>query len=180
MLGMKNRRFWQNDFPPQTSASTARTSAERLLKLVRPAIEHLEACKKDATVNANLLDHFLLGARRMELIGQRMLDGLEAVRCYTKACETGGREALPWLDKLEVLVQHNRDAHEALGKQFAQLWLAESKPYALAWTMDRYKKKVKWYDTLAGQLVDARKKAEAGTPLPPPKQVGLTLPEGKK
>ena len=55
---------------------------EGLLELVRPAIEHLEACKKEATANAELLDAFLCGARRMELIGQRMLDRLEVAALY--------------------------------------------------------------------------------------------------
>ena len=73
---MNNARFWQNDFLPRQSPTATRKSAGRLLEIVGPAIEHLEACRRDAAVNAELLDAFLLGARRMELIGQRMLDGL--------------------------------------------------------------------------------------------------------
>ena len=64
MHGMNNRRFWQHDLQPRASASDTRASAQRLLKIVRPAIEHLQACKRDAAVNGELLDYFLLGARR--------------------------------------------------------------------------------------------------------------------
>ena len=62
MNGMMNGRFWQNDFPPGGDPATVRTSAQRLLATVRPAIEHLEVCKKEAVANADLLDSFLLGA----------------------------------------------------------------------------------------------------------------------
>ena len=72
MQGMQNRRFWEHDFQPNRSPAAIEKSSARLLELVRPAIEHLQACRKTATVNADLLDAFLQGARRMELIGTRM------------------------------------------------------------------------------------------------------------
>jgi len=176
MQGMHNSRFWQPDFPPPGDVATARASATKLLQLVRPAIEHLEACKRGATANADLLDCFLLGAKRMELIGQRMLDGLQVAEVYTEAHQLAGKDkekALSLLAKAEKLVRTNRDAHEALGQEFSRLWLAESKPYALDWTMRRYADMVKRYDDLAGRLADARKKAEAGDPLPRPEELGL-------
>ncbi|OHB66630.1 MAG: hypothetical protein A2V70_00830 [Planctomycetes bacterium RBG_13_63_9] len=174
MQGMNNQRFWRDDFRPQGTASATRASAGRLLAIVRPAIEHLEACQKEATANAELLNYFLFGARRMQRIGQRMLDGLEAAEAYAGACEaTDKQQALSLLAKADALVRTNRDAHEALGRQFQQLWLAESKPYALDWTMQRYAKAVQWYDDLAGRLAEARKNAEVGKPLPPPEELGL-------
>jgi len=177
MQGMNNRRFWEDDFKPTRSPDTIQKSAERLLAVVRPAIEHLEASKAEATLNAELLDYFLFGARRMELIGQRMLDGLEAARLYTRACEVPAQEALPLLTKVEELVKKNRDAYEAFGRQFERLWLAESKPYALDWTLDRYANTVKRYDELAAQLAAAREKAASGEPLPHPEELGLLVPE---
>jgi len=180
MQGMNNSRFWQPDFPPPPKGypdvAAARASANKLLQLVRPAIEHLEACKKKATANADLLDCFLLGAKRMELIGQRMLDGLQVAEAYTQAHQLAGKDkekALSLLAEAEKLVRANRDAHEALGQEFRRLWLAESKPYALDWTMRRYADMVKRYDDLAGSLADARKKAEAGATLPRPEELGL-------
>ena len=174
---MNNKRFWQDDFPPRMSAAAARLSADRLLEIVRPAIEHLEACKKQASVNANLLDYFLFGAQRMELIGQRMLDGLQATQLYAEAFETSSDEAQPLLARVATLVKTNRDAHETLGRRFEQLWLAESKPYALDWTMQRYASVVEGYDDLAKQLQEAQQRAKSGKPLPSPEEVGLALPE---
>ena len=60
--GMSNVRFWRNDFVPRGEAAANRAAAEQLLGVVRPAIEHLEACKKDAVLNVELLDSFLFGA----------------------------------------------------------------------------------------------------------------------
>jgi hexosaminidase len=177
MEGMNNRRFWENDFRPARSAPTIKASATRLLAVVRPGIEHLEACKKEATVNADLLDDFLQGARRMELIGQRMLDGLEATELYWQACASPRPQAIALLDRIEKLARTNRDAHEALGREFSRLWLAACKPYALDRTMDRYAATVKWYDQLLARLADARKAVEAGRPLPDPEQMGLMPPE---
>ncbi len=177
MEGMNNRRFWQNDFSPQRDPKAIRASAERLLAVVRPAIEHLEACRREAVVNQHILDVFLFGARRMEFIGQRMLDGLEAARLYTQAYDGPAPDAAPLIAKAEALVRANRNAHEAFCREFAALWLKESKPYALDWTTKRYTATIAGYDGLLKKLADARKRLEERKPLPRPEDLGLVLPE---
>ena len=88
MQGMINSRFWENDFAPALQpGGDSVASASNLLAVVRPAIAHLEACRKEAVANQPVLDAFLFGARRMERIGQRMLDGLEAAQLYEQAYE---------------------------------------------------------------------------------------------
>ncbi|MDD4873302.1 MAG: glycoside hydrolase family 20 zincin-like fold domain-containing protein, partial [Kiritimatiellae bacterium] len=177
MKGMNNRRFWENDFMPQREFETIRNSAAQLLNVVRPAIDHLEACKKDATVNAELLDAFIFGARRMELIGQRMLDGMEAVVAYNHAYDGPLDQAVPVLKKIEALVRKNRNVHEMLGKQFAAMWDKEVKPYALDRTMSKYADLAKWHDNLLLRLGDAQKKAGSGQSIPRPEEIGLGLPD---
>ncbi|MHC4404625.1 MAG: glycoside hydrolase family 20 zincin-like fold domain-containing protein [Planctomycetota bacterium] len=177
MQGMNNRRFWQDDFKPTRAPEAIRKSAEGLLSVVRPAIEHLEACKAEASVNGDLLDYFHFGARRMELIGQRMLDGLEVARLYTQAYDAPADLARPLLTKAEAMVKKNGAMHQSLRDQFALLWRAESKPYALDWTLDRYAAAVKRYDELAARLAEALETAEAGKPLPRPEELGLLVPE---
>ena len=113
----------------------------------------------------------------MQLIGQRMLDGLEAARIYERACSLPPGETLPLLGQVERLIRSNRDAHESMGRQFAALWLAESEPYGLDWTLARYEKSVKSYDVLLANLNAARQAAQDGKPLPSPTQFGLALPE---
>jgi hypothetical protein len=179
MNGMMNGRFWQNDFPPSGDPATVRTSAQRLLATVRPAIEHLEVCKKEAVANADLLDSFLLGARRMERIGQRMLDGLASAEAYREAyAATDKAAALRFLATAEDLVRSNREAHATLAREFERLWRTESKPYALKSVMDRYAGVAARFGALQRHLAGARRNAEAGQPLPSPEEAGLDLPQG--
>lgn len=177
MQGMLNARFWRDDFLPQRSAGTVEQSAERLLTLVRPAIEHLRACQNEATFNRELLDYFLFGARRMEFIGVRMLDGLQAARLYNRAVDLPPDEAGPLLDQIQQLVSHTRDTYREFGRQFEELWLAESKPYGLSWTLDRYARTTQRYDEFLGKLAEARGGLLQGDPLPSPESLGLVLPE---
>ncbi len=176
--GMINNRFWQLDLGPvPTHLAAEQEHARRLLKLVRPAIAHLEACRRQATLNTPLLDAFLFGARRMELIGQRVLDHLEASRAYQEACELPRERALPLLAKAEALLRRNRDAHAALGREFAALWHRENRPYALDPVLKRYENAVAQYDSLLTRLATIREAAAAGSPLPSPKEAGLELIE---
>ncbi|HIQ21285.1 MAG TPA: hypothetical protein EYH34_08640, partial [Planctomycetes bacterium] len=177
MGGMNNRRFWEEDFRPRRPGREIERSARQLLGLVRPAIQHLETCRQQATAHADLLDRFLFGARRMERIGQRMLDGLQVARLYGEAFRSAPERAAGLLREAEKLVEGNRRAHRELGRRFEQLWLAESKPYALAWTLGRYEELDQRYAELAQQLAAARTAAEAGKSIPPPEKLQLALPQ---
>ncbi len=180
MQGMLNSRFWAEDFMPRSSPETLRASASNLLAAVRPAIVHLSACRQEAVANQAVLDAILFGARRMERIGQRMLDGLEAAQLYERAAEQAGgpgsAEAGALLQRVETLVRANREAHAALGADFAALWRSESKPYALDWTLKRYTNKVASFDRLLGKIRLARTDCAAGKRIPQPEEVGLALP----
>ena len=136
MKDMFNARFWEKDYVPTAAPAAIQATASNLLAIVRPALGRLESCRQQAKCNQRVLEVFLFGARRMEFIGQRMLDGLAAAQLYEQA-----RQVPPDMSKLaqaEQLIRKNRDTYESLGRQFAALWLSESKPYALDWTLGRY------------------------------------------
>jgi hypothetical protein len=175
MKDMFNARFWEKDFVPGANPAAVQATASNVLAVVRLALDHLQACQREAICNQHLLDVFLFGARRMELIGQRMLDGLAASQLYTRACSAPADSKD--LAAVEQLVRRNRDAHEAMGRQFARLWLSESKPYALDWTLQRYTNAVNEYDALMGRLGAARTAAANGLPPPTTEEIGLALPE---
>lgn len=177
MGGMNNRRFWEDDFAPRSDPHLIESRARRLLEAVSPARESLEALKGEATVNQRVIDAYVFGARRMERIALRMLDGLEAARLYQQACAEAPGEAVATIEQVQTLVRRNRDAHETLGREFSALWLAESEPYALQWTMERYARTVASYDALLERLANARKAAEADKPLPAGDEIGLAMPE---
>jgi hypothetical protein len=179
MQGMSNRRFWQFDFGSVRvgSAGARQRALEKLLEITGPALAQLEACRADATANAGLLDYYIFGARRMELIARREIDRLAAASSYRDACQLPPGEALALVEAAEALLRKGRDAHESLGREFQALWLRESEPYALDWTLKRYRDMVGRYDALLERLRAAREKAAAGQPLPAPREIGLEIVE---
>ncbi|MGA2497673.1 MAG: glycoside hydrolase family 20 zincin-like fold domain-containing protein [Tepidisphaeraceae bacterium] len=172
--GLPNQRFWDNDFAPRSEGQ--REAARELLAAVQPAIAHLEICRKEASANLWILDSYLHGARRIERLAQRVLDGWEAAEAVRDAQDAPPAQAAELLAKAEKLVRSNAAAHALLGRRFAELWLAESRPYALDWTMRRYDALVKWYDELAGRIAKAREVAASGKRPPGPREIGLMLP----
>jgi len=175
MKDMFNSRFWEKDFVPHGNPAAARAAATNVLAVVRPALASLEACRAGAVCNQHLLEVFTFGARRMELIGQRMLDGLEAGQLYARAASAA--DGAVQLTAVEQIIRRTRDAHEAMGREFGRLWLAESKPYALDWTLRRYTNTVSEFDELLRRLAVARAGAAEGRPLPTAEEIGLAHPE---
>jgi len=175
MKDMFNSRFWEKDFVPKGGPAAIQTTATNLLKVVRPALGHLEACLQEAKCNRHVLEVFLFEAHRMEFIGQRMLDGLKAAQLYEEARQESGGESK--LAQVERLIQRNRDTYERMGREFAALWLSESKPYALDWTLRRYTDTANECEALLRKVQAARAAAAAGQPLPPPDELGLAAPK---
>lgn len=175
MKDMFNSRFWEQDYVPKASSVAIQTTASNLLAIVQPALGHLETCLQQAKCNRHILEVLLFGARRMEFIGQRMLDGLEAAQLYEQTRQAPGGEVK--LAQVERLIRKNRDGYERLGRQFAALWLCESKPYALDWTLGRYTNAVNECEALLRKVQAARVAAANGKPLPPADELGLAAPK---
>lgn len=167
---MMNARFWRNDFVPQRRNQTIEAECKALLELVEPALADLEACRREARINQSLLDAFLFNARRMQFIAARQRDGVAAVAAYAKACGQPRAEAAQPLSEAIALVRRTRDGYRTLGDEFGRLWLAESKPYALDWTMDRYGEATARLNALLVRLEQA---AAGNQPLPLPESLGL-------
>ena len=175
MKDMFNARFWEKDFVPKAASAAIEVTASNLLAVVRPALLHLENCLGQARCNQHVLEVFLFGARRMEFIGQRMLDRLEAAQLYEQARQAPAEASK--LAQVERIIRKNRDTYERMGRQFAALWLSESKPYALDWTLGRYTNAVNECEALLRKLETARLAAAAGQPLPAADELGLVAPK---
>jgi len=174
----RNERFWSIELAPPREVH--RDEAQQILDVVRPAIEHLKACRQEATTNADLLDYFLFGAQRIELIGRRMLARHQAVDAYKTARKSPLSEAGEHLLKAERIIGELRDDHAALAKRFEQLWMRENRPFALDWTMRRFRELAQAYTHIAEKIATTRKNTEAGKPLPTLIEVGLVRTEGEK
>ncbi|MGL6225607.1 MAG: beta-N-acetylhexosaminidase [Thermoguttaceae bacterium] len=172
-----NGRFWSNDFVPERNPSAIRKDAAKILSRVQPAIEHLEQVRKEATVNVDLLDSYLLGAKRMEWIATRMIDGLETAELYQAALESETTE-----QKMELLqqaldrVQTNRFRLNDLKDQFIAIWETESQPYALDWTLKKYGTFDHGFVQLEQRLQNAINLAEKGFEIPSSEEMGIPLP----
>ena len=170
-----NPRFWERDFLPRESPKAVERKARRILELATPAIEHLKTTKKEATINAELLDSFLFGAARMELIGTRMLAGLETAKRYTEAASLDlshpeqKKKALAELDAVGNIVAKVRKAHRDAEKEFVRIWNSESKPFSLDRVTKKYDDLDEWFANIENRIQDVRHKvvaAEIDTTLP--------------
>ena len=111
----------------------------------------------------------------MEFIGQRMLDGLAAAALYEAARQEPGPESK--LREVERLIGANRDTYQRMGREFGALWLSESKPYALDWTLNRYTNAANECDALLRKVQAVHAAAAKGQPLPPADELGLAAPK---
>ncbi len=171
-------RFWALEFKqPCGSVRNARAEANRLLAIVQPALAHLQACREEAIDHAELLDAFIFAAQRLELIGRRTLDGVQAAEHYQSAYEQHGLAAAGQLEQARRLIEQDGRLHRAMAERFAELWRRENRPYALDVPMQRYQQVIAQYDDLATKLAAAQRSLEAGQPLPAPGEIGLELRE---
>jgi hypothetical protein len=184
-LGYKNNSlFFDIQFEPFRCMSVKEKQAElasqKTLEIARRAIKYLEASQKSATVNADILDYFIFGARRVELMAQREIDRFEAAVAYDEASKLAPQQAKR---KVAVAIKHlrrARDAHVASRERFKELWLRENKPYALDWVIEgghkvydvhgSYNEIIRKYDKLLSRLAEL---ADTDGPLPPGREVGL-------
>ncbi|OGV77580.1 MAG: hypothetical protein A3K19_08990 [Lentisphaerae bacterium RIFOXYB12_FULL_65_16] len=178
--GMMDRRFWALDVAEcPVSEAASRAQAQALLDLVNPAIEHLQQAKRDAKFNARILDYFLFGARRMQLMGERALAFLDAAHAAEKATQPGTDKVAATAALTQALTKITaiRDAHAALKPEYETLWLEESKPFALDNVLKRFDRAVTTYDGVVNKLTQAVADVEVGKAAPSVSTLGMRIVE---
>lgn len=175
--GLPNSAFWQFEFKPikAHAPEVARGQWDASLAAVSAALSHLQECRKAARFNADLLDYYIYGARRIELSLRRERTRLEAALEYRNARRSPLPQALPMLERIEADLQADRNAHENLSHTFEELWRRENKTYAMDWTLARYTKLLATYDAELQKLSQARLNAKPDRSLPTPREIGLEL-----
>ncbi len=171
--GMMNRQFWE--VTTGLVRPEAQSSAEKNLKIAREAIERLEACRKGATVDADLADSLLFGARRMEHYFQSQMDRATAASEYDQATRAGAGKAVGHLDGAIAAVSRTAEGYRKLGQEWEVLWHRENKPHALDLSLARYSEAIARCNDMLTRLAEARKAAEEGKPLPSAADLGLRL-----
>lgn len=170
--GMGNGIFWKAELPLANEAAT-RKNARELLDLTRPAVEHLCRAKAGAKVNADIMDYFIFGAERIRLLATRTLDGFDAVAAYREAQKLAPKDAAPQLQRCRELITGIRQRHSNLATEYARLWNAENRPYALDRVMQRYATLLGRYTELLTKLEAIEEEAATGKPLPAIETLGF-------
>ncbi|MHB1000145.1 MAG: beta-N-acetylhexosaminidase [Armatimonadota bacterium] len=177
---MMDSRFWRfDDGHLPVNKESARAQAKALLEIVEPAIQHLQAAKKDARVNADLLDYFIFGAERMKLMATRQIDFLAAAKIYEAAWYNANDK-----DKAERLAVRAKDAikvirmqHASMKYRYIALWNRENKPYALDRATGRFDTMIKRYDDILDAMTQSIDKLKKDGVLLSPKEIGLDVVE---
>jgi hypothetical protein len=170
---MMNRQFWEAT--TGLVRSEAQESAQKNLKIAREAIERLEACRRTATVDADLIDSVLFGARRLEHYFQSQIDRAVAATEYDRALRAEAEQSVAHVERAIAAVSRTAEGYRKLREEWEVLWHRENKPHALDWSLARYDSAVARCDDMLARLADARKAADAGKPLPSAADLGLRL-----
>lgn len=174
MGNMMNARFWNLDLDNGApSAAERRAQADAILAIVKPAIEHLKATQEDATTNASLLDAFIVGAKRIELIADRIVQQQAAAGLYLEATQNAGKRTAH-LRQAKEIIQSLAHRHAALAQEWTILWNRENHPYALDRVLKRYADVGTTYTGMVERLETAERTPE-GKPLPPLAEMGMGL-----
>jgi len=160
--------------------------AQKRLAAAKKAIEHLQVCKSQATVDADLLDPVIFGAHRIAFYYQRMLDLAhidELARAWPSkasplkgdAKAEGPGNYVSKVDEVIGIVKRWQDTYAQMRSQWQQLWLRENKPYALDWSLRRYDEAIERCRRWLVKLTEVRAAAAAGRAEPSLYDVGLGL-----
>jgi hypothetical protein len=173
-------RFWRRDTAEfQVSREVERKCNKQLLDLVEPALKHLEAAKKEARFNKDLLDYFIFGAERLRLLATRSNALLDAAEAYEQAgyAVAEKKDAGPLLGQAAASLKQVREEHLRLRERCHALWVAEDRPYAMDWNLNAYTELAAYYDSLINRLGQAAATLKERKTLVPAKEVGLQIIE---
>jgi hypothetical protein len=184
--GMMNRRFWALDTAEcPVSEPVTRAQAAAILELVNPALMHLQALRTEARVNTHAAAVMWFGARRLQVIAERMTTILDVAQAAERAVRGDLSVAEARTQALQPLLAL-RETHANLRAFYEGLWQHENEPYALDNVLRRYDAALARYDAMSSRLeavlaaLEANAKAgQKGplTPLPSLAEVGLSLRE---
>ncbi|RJP34141.1 MAG: hypothetical protein C4527_02525 [Candidatus Omnitrophota bacterium] len=167
---------------PSMEKSLKAFSSQMVDETLRPARTLLQSCQARAVVNADLLDYFIFGVDRLELIVRREENRREAAAAYEKAQRLPPEQTIPSLQTAITKLRQTRDAYAGSRDCFIELWNRENKPYALSWIIEgghkvynvsgSYNEVISAYDALIHRLEASTKTSAA---LPPAGEIGLGI-----
>ncbi len=106
--------------------------AKKFLKLIDLAIINFNIAQEDAKVNADIIDYFIFGAKRLELLAQQELSFIRSSEAKTPE------------QKQDINIQIRKKFEESK-ETYKELWNRENKTYALDWVLNRYDAVLRYY-----------------------------------
>ncbi len=177
--GPSDDRFWKNILAGEVkfaSIDQACAEATQVLAVVDASRPEFEACRAQATANRDLLDYFLFGLKRYEVMARAVFDLHDAAVLYAQACAAPLAEAEPLLARCQDFVQIKRDTYLALQREEWGLYLRENRPYGVEFRHAWYQTKfIDPYTATVDRLRVMREGVKSGSALPDAKSVGLEL-----
>jgi hypothetical protein len=173
---MSEKAFWKMDFVELLKDEKSATSqAETLKQLTQAAEAKLAIAKKSALDHAEILDQYLFGADRMELMADRISEGGKAGAAYRQAAVTkDSAQAARLLAKdCTDRIRQLRDTFVALKRRYIELWNRENRPFALDVVTRRFDEAIAYYDGVLKRLAVAEEDLKNQRPLPPIEQIGF-------
>ncbi len=157
-----------------SSVEAMRSEAAQLMAIVEESRAHLLECQAGATANRDMLDYFLFGVERLEVLAQRVTNSLDAVDAYGLACNAAPEAARPHLERAASLLEGVSARYKQIQAGIRSLWLRENRPYAMeAWPSVCQRKFIDKYDALAKRIRELHDRLAAGTALPSAHDIGL-------
>lgn len=177
--GASDDRFWRNILAGEvkfTSIEDVCREARDVLAFVDASRPNFEICRDQAIANRDLLDYFLFGVKRYEVMARSTLTSHSAAGLYAEACASPLSDAEPLLKQCQELMESQRDAYAALQREETELYLRENKPYGAGIRRGWYQSKfIDPYASTAGRLRVLRGAVPGGSPLHDAKSIGLEL-----
>jgi hypothetical protein len=173
---MNDKCFWKVDFAQWLKDEKATTiHAEALKSAMRMAQAKLAVARTSARVDGEILDQFIFGAERMQLMAERIIEGGKAGLAYRQAA------AAPEWSEASVLlgtgctgrVRKLRDTCAALKERYIELWNRENRPFALDVVTQRFDAVIAYYDEVLKRLASAEEDLKNHRPLPPIERIGF-------
>jgi len=183
-LYAKNALFWEDPWSKTGQDDTARILpiAHELRIHAENAIVLIEQAKKQKNIrNVNALDAMEVGARKMDLVGQKfqqaqeILDEYKAM--YAEQNDKAKHDAI--VDASYTITGNNgqcqdlRDGYGLIRDLFREAWLKESRPYWLDNVTAQYDMTMQLWIKRGFDFRAAADEFEKTGRLPPPQAIGL-------
>ena len=180
--------FWIDPWKDEgaQAARRMRGIAPKLRILAEDALKLTLDARVAGLRESAALDALELGARKLDVIGQKFQAADQVTQMYARAAQlaadtTPGHASPGWdvsdMSGMNGRLADLRDAYSLTRDLYEQAWLRENRPYWLHNVLARYDSATRLWIERMDRVSDARRTFNRTRHLPPASEVGLPLPD---